>query len=260
MTLAPNDLMAPALQTRGLCRQFGALSAAQSVDFVLPQGARHALIGPNGAGKTTFLNLITGVLSADAGTIHLLGKDITILRPDQRVRQGLVRTFQRANLFPTLTPLESVTLAVCERLGLTANWRRRTDSYRAAVDEAFCLLQQLRIAHLSERPTQNLAYGQQRILEVAVALALQPRVLLLDEPAAGIPAEDSAELFELIAGLPQNLSLLFIEHDMDLVFRFATRVTVMMDGRIVAEGSPCEVAADAQVQAIYLGSAAGQLT
>jgi len=250
----------PALQTRRLCKQFGALSAAQSIDFVLPQGGRHALIGPNGAGKTTFLNLITGMLRPDAGAIHLLGRDITSLRPHERVRQGLVRTFQRASLFPALTPLESVTLAVCERTGSTANWRRRTDSYRAAVDEAFYLLDQLSLGHLAERPTVTLAYGQQRILEVALALALRPRVLLLDEPAAGIPAEDSAELFEVIAGLPPELSLLFIEHDMDLVFRFATRVTVMMDGRILAEGSPDEVAADPGVQAVYLGSSAGRPT
>src|SRR5690606_17086886 len=207
----------------------------------------------NGAGKTTFLNLITGVLPADAGTIRLLGADITTLRADQRVRRGLVRTFQRANLFPALTPIQSVTLAVCERMGLTATWYRRTDSYRGAVDEAFSLLQQLRLDHVSDRPTADLAYGQQRVLEVAMALALQPRVLLLDEPAAGISAQDSEELFEVIAGLPSRLSLLFIEHDMDLVFRFASRISVMMAGRIMAEGTPEEVAANPQVQALYLG-------
>lgn len=259
MTLDGKNDVPPALRTRGLCRQFGALAAAQSIDFMLPQGARHALIGPNGAGKTTFLNLITGMLRPDTGTIHLLGRDITSLRPDERVRQGLVRTFQRASLFPTLTPLESVTLAMCERKGLTANWRRRADSYTAVMDEAFALLQRLRLDHLADRPTATLAYGQQRILEVAMALALQPRVLLLDEPAAGIPAEDGAELFEVIAGLPPELSLLFIEHDMDLVFRFATRVTVMVGGRVLAEGSPGDIADNAQVQAVYLGSAAGRI-
>lgn len=258
MMLDANNHAPPALHTLGLCRQFGALAAAQSIDFVLPQGARHALIGPNGAGKTTFLNLITGMLRPDAGTIHLLGQDITSLRPDERVRKGLVRTFQRASLFPTLTPLESVTLAMCERTGLTANWRRRADSYTDVMDEAFALLQRLRLDHLADRSMATLAYGQQRILEVAMALALQPRVLLLDEPAAGIPAEDSAELFEVIAGLPPELSLLFIEHDMDLVFRFATRVTVMAGGCILAEGSPEDIADNAQVQAVYLGSAAGR--
>jgi len=258
MTPIGKNGTSPALQTRGLCRQFGALAAAQSIDFVLPQGGRHALIGPNGAGKTTFLNLITGMLRPDAGAIHFLGEDITALRPDQRVRKGLVRTFQRANLFPALTPLESVTLAICERTGSTATWHRRTDSYVAAMDEAFFLLQKLRLDHLACLPAATLAYGQQRILEVALALALQPHVLLLDEPAAGIPAEDSAELFEVIADLPPELSLLFIEHDMDLVFRFATQVTVMMGGRIVAEGSPGEIAANDMVQAIYLGSSEGQ--
>src|SRR5690606_19348977 len=152
MTTIGKNRMPPALQTRGLCRQFGALVAAQSIDFVLPQGGRHALIGPNGAGMTTFLNLITGMLRPDAGAIHLQGEDITALRPDQRVRRGLVRTFQRANLFPALTPLESVTLAICERTGSTATWRRRTDSYRTVVDEAFSLLQQLRLSHVADRP------------------------------------------------------------------------------------------------------------
>src|SRR5690606_10679289 len=166
MTPIGKSGIAPALQIHGLCRQFGALAAAQSIDFVLPQGGRHALIGPNGAGKTTFLNLITGMLRPDAGSIHLLGEDITALRPDQRVRRGLVRTFQRANLFPALTPLESVTMAICERTGSTANWRRRTNSYSAAMEEAFSLLQQLRLSHLADRPAATLAYGQQRILEV----------------------------------------------------------------------------------------------
>ena len=246
--------MTEALSTHGLCKQYGALQVTRDIDFALPVGARHALIGPNGAGKTTFLNLLTGTVPASGGRICLLGDDITGMRPDQRVKRGLVRTFQVTSLFPALTPLQSVTLAVCERLGLTAQWYRRTASHGVAVDEAMAILEQLHIAHVGDLPTRNLPYGQQRIVEVAVALALKPRVLLLDEPAAGIPSGESAELFAVISELPADISLLFIEHDMHLVFRFATRVTVLVAGAIFAEGTPEEIAANPDVRAVYLGN------
>ncbi|TSH91783.1 ABC transporter ATP-binding protein [Verticiella sediminum] len=245
----------PALRTRALCKHFGALQVTRSVDFALPVGARHALIGPNGAGKTTFLNLLTGTLPASGGSIELQGEDVTRRRPDERVKRGLVRTFQVTSLFPELTPLESVTLAACERLGLTRRWHRRTGAYTAAVDEAQEILRRLRIAGVGGQPTRTLPYGQQRILEVAVALALEPRVLLLDEPAAGIPAGESAELFEVIAELPEDISLLFIEHDMHLVFRFASRITVLVAGGVMAEGTPDDIAGNPDVRTVYLGSA-----
>jgi len=249
--------MSIALTTTGLSKNYGALQVTRAVDFSLPVGARHALIGPNGAGKTTFINLLTGTVPATSGSITLLGEDITGQRPDQRVKRGLARTFQVTSLFPELTPMQSVTLAVCERLGLTARWYKRTGEHRAALDEAAEILAQLHLGHIGHLLTRTLPYGQQRIVEVAVALALRPRVLLLDEPAAGIPSGESAELFEVIAELPEDISLLFIEHDMHLVSRFASRVTVLVAGGILAEGTPAEIMANPEVRTVYLGNSEG---
>ena len=246
-------MSAPALAADGLCRSFGSLRVADTVSFTLPVGARHALIGPNGAGKTTLINLLTGILRPDAGRVFLGGDEVTALDPDRRVKRGLARTFQINALFPALTPLEAVTLAVCERLGLAGGWHRRLTSCRAAIEEAYQLLAALRLVDDCDRPTRELAYGRQRLLEIALALAAKPRVLLLDEPAAGVPAGESAELFEVIASLPADIAVLFIEHDMHLVFRFATRIIVLAAGRILAEGTPAEIAADPAVREVYLG-------
>jgi branched-chain amino acid transport system ATP-binding protein len=246
----------PVLETRALSKRFGALEVAKSIDFRLAEGARHALIGPNGAGKTTFINLLTGVLPPSGGRVLLRGEDVTGLRADRRVKRGLARTFQVTTLFADLTPLEAVTLAICEREGLTARWTRAIAAHPTIVDEAATLLTSLRLGAVPRRRTRDLAYGQQRILEVALALACRPKVLLLDEPAAGIPARESAALFDVIAGLPGDVALLFIEHDMHLVFRFATRITVLAAGAILMEGSPAEVAADERVRAVYLGKTA----
>jgi len=244
---------APALSTRGLDKSFGSLVVARDIAFSLPQGARHALIGPNGAGKTTLINLMTGMLRPDAGAI-LLGEDeITQLAPDKRVRRGLVRTFQINTLFPHLNALEAVTLAVCERDGLSRTWWRRITDYRDAVDEAHSILGSLMLARDCYRPTRELPYGRQRLLEIALALATRPKVLLLDEPAAGVPRDESKELFEVISSLPRDISVLFIEHDMNFVFRFASRIIVMVGGRILLEGTPHEVAADPRVREVYLG-------
>jgi len=244
-----------ALRTSGLHKSFGSLTVAQDIAFTLPQGARYALIGPNGAGKTTLINLITGTLCPNAGQILLNEDDITTLPPDLRVKRGLTRTFQINTLFPHLHPLEAVTLAVCERLGVAGVWWRRLTGFSHAADEAYAILESLNLAPVCHRPTRELAYGQQRLLEIALALATRPKVLLLDEPAAGVPRQDSGELFEAIAALPSDISVLFIEHDMDLVFRFATRVIVMVGGRLLLEGSPAEIAADPRVREVYLGSA-----
>lgn len=245
----------PALATRGLNKSFGSLVVASDVTIALPRGARYALIGPNGAGKTTLINLMTGMLRPDAGRILLGDEDITGLAPYQRVKRGLVRTFQINTLFPELTPLEAVTLAVCERRGVAASWSRQLRSYRSEVDEAHAILTQLGLAEVCFRPTDALAYGQQRLLEIALALATQPKVLLLDEPAAGVPRGDSAELFAAIAGLPDDITVLFIEHDMNIVFQFATRIIVLVRGTMLVEGTPQEIAADPQVREVYLGGA-----
>ena len=242
-----------ALVASGLDKSFGSLVVAADIELVLPAGARYALIGPNGAGKTTLINLITGMLRPDAGRIMLDGADITALAPEQRVKRGLVRTFQINALFPHLTALESVTLAVCERRAVAATWWRPLTAYREEVDEAYAILGTLNLAAVCHRPTRELAYGQQRLLEIALALAARPKVLLLDEPAAGVPRDESNELFAAIAGLSHDITVLFIEHDMELVFRFASRIIVMVGGRVLTEGTPAEIAADERVRAVYLG-------
>ena len=224
---------------------------AQDIALELPQGVRYALIGPNGAGKTTLMNLMTGMLAPDSGQIFLGGEEITALRPDTRVKKGLARTFQINTLFPQLSALEAVTLAVLERDGHAHNWWRGLPRFGAAIDEAQAILDSLKIPPTKE--TRELAYGQQRLLEIALALATRPRVLLLDEPAAGVPRDESAALFDAIANLSRELTILFIEHDMDVVFRFATKIIVMVGGRILVEGPPDEIARDERVREVYLG-------
>ncbi len=228
---------------------------AQDIDLSLPQVVRYALIGPNGAGKTTLINLITGMLRPDGGQILLGADDITSLGPDARVKRGLARTFQINTLFPRLTALEAVTLAVLERENCAATWWRPLPAYRDAIDEAYSLIHSLNLETVVNRMTRELAYGQQRLLEIALALATRPRVLLLDEPAAGVPKDESAALFAAIAGLSRDLTVLFIEHDMNVVFRFASRIIVMVGGRILIEGAPGEIADNAQVREVYLGKA-----
>jgi ABC-type branched-subunit amino acid transport system ATPase component len=228
---------------------------AQGIDLELPPGARHALIGPNGAGKTTLINLMTGMLRPDAGQVFLAGKDVSALKPHQRVRAGLARTFQINTLFPQLTALESVTLAVLEREGHAHNWWRGLSAHGSAIEEAHAILRSLNLDAVATRLTRELAYGQQRLLEIAIALATRPRVLLLDEPGAGVPKDESAELFSAIARLSGDLSILFIEHDMDVVFRFASRIIVMVAGRILVQGAPDEISGSAEVREVYLGRA-----
>jgi len=244
-----------ALSTRGLDKSFGSLVVASDIELDLPPGERYALIGPNGAGKTTLINLITGMLKPDKGQIFLGADEITMLRPEERVKCGLVRTFQINTLFPHLSALEAVTLAVCERRGYAGSWWEKLPAYGDAIEEAYAILLSLRLAASCHRPTRELAYGQQRLLEIALALATKPKVLLLDEPAAGVPQQESAELFAVIAGLSQEIAVLFIEHDMNVVFRFAHRIIVMAAGRILLQGTPKEIAADARVREVYLGRA-----
>ena len=244
------------LSTRKLAKSFGSLQVAQDIDLELPRGARYALIGPNGAGKTTLINLVTGMLAPDGGQILLDGADITALKPEARVRRGLARTFQINALFPQLSALEAVALAVLEREGHSHNWWRSLPRFGAPIDEAFSILETLNLAQDCRRPTRELAYGQQRLLEIALALATRPRVLLLDEPAAGVPKDESAQLFKAISGLSDELTVLFIEHDMDIVFRFASRIIVMAGGRLLVEGTPAEISRDEQVRELYLGRTA----
>jgi len=243
-----------ALETHGLAKRFGGLVATNDVTFSLEKGARHALIGPNGAGKTTFVNLLTGVLPPSAGRVLLEGEDITRLKPEARVRRGLVRTFQINQLFADLTPLETLALAVGERLGEGTTWYRpvRGDVLAREVDEVAA---RFGLADVLDVRTDTLPYGKQRLLEIAVAFAWAPRVLLLDEPAAGVPAAERQDILDAIAALPADVSVMLVEHDMDLVFSFAKRISVLVDGALLTEGTPQEIAADPRVRAVYLGEA-----
>jgi branched-chain amino acid transport system ATP-binding protein len=243
-----------ALSTRGLSKSFGSLVVARDIELELPVGARYALIGPNGAGKTTLINLMTGMLAPNAGQIFLGEEDITTLEPQDRVKRGLARTFQINTLFAGLNALEAVTLAVCERRGLSSQFWKNVSVHREAIDEAYDILVKLKLGDACYQPTRELPYGRQRLLEIALALATKPRVLLLDEPAAGVPQEESGEIFEVVAGLSNELTLLFIEHDMHVVFRFATHIIVLVGGGVFTEGTPKEIAADPGVREVYLGT------
>lgn len=246
-------MIAPALETKGLCKTFGALRVTDAVDLSLAPGGRQALIGPNGAGKSTLINLLTGVLPSSAGTILLDGRRIDNLPTEQRVKRGLGRTFQINTLFPRLTPLESLMLAIAERSQRLARPLLALHRQSDLTDEAFTLACSVGLGAHCLRPTAELPYGRQRLLEIALALAGKPRVLLLDEPAAGVPAGESLELMEAIEALPRDVAVLFIEHDMDLVFRFAEKITVLVAGSILCEGTPQEIAADHEVRRVYLG-------
>jgi branched-chain amino acid transport system ATP-binding protein len=246
-----------ALATAGLTRDFGGFRAVAEVTIGLAQGARHAVIGPNGAGKTTLVNLLTGALRPSAGRVLLDGADVTALPQHARVKRGLVRTFQINQLFPAFSPLESVTLAMLEREGMTARWWRPVAAHAAITAEARDLLDGMRFTTTEMQiETRGLPYGRQRVLEIALALALKPRVLLLDEPAAGVPPGESRAVLDAIAALPRDVTVLLIEHDMDLVFRFAERITVMAMGAVLVEGTPDEIAADPRVREVYLGQPA----
>jgi ABC-type branched-subunit amino acid transport system ATPase component len=247
--------MSHALQTRGLVKKFGGFVATNDVSLNIAAGARHALIGPNGAGKTTLINLLTGFLEPTAGSVILQGEDVTRRPQHQRVKRGLARTFQINRLFADMTVLESVTLAVCERRGLGARFWRPVGAHSEAIDDAAALLAQLRLLDVAHELTKDLAYGKQRLIEIALALAAQPKVLLLDEPAAGVPTGESRELFESIARLPRDVTIVLIEHDMDLVFRFADRISVLVAGALLTEDVPEVIAVDPRVKEVYLGEA-----
>jgi len=245
------------LETRGLHKAFGGIVATQDVSFSLARGARHALIGPNGAGKTTLVNLLTGMLAPTRGSIFLEGSDITPMPAHRRARKGLIRTLQINQLFDSMTPLEAVALAMTQRDGSGARLWRPLARDSALADEAVALLSRLHLADVLQRRTALLPYGKRRLLEIALALAARPRVLLLDEPVAGVPATESREILDTLAALPSDVSVLLIEHDMDLVFRFATRISVLVNGGMLAEGTADEIARDSRVRSVYLGDSVG---
>ena len=258
MAVPADDIV---LACHGLGVRLGGVMAASAVALELRRGARHALIGPNGAGKTTLMNLLGGELAPDAGRIVLGGADITRLPPHARVARGLVRSFQIGSLFDSLTARETLELAATRArgpgpgVGPGARKEARSDAGRppAAADRAALLLDRLGLRDDADRPVRELAYGRRRLLEIALALACEPGVLLLDEPMAGVPAAERELLLDTLAALPPDVAVLLVEHDMDLVFRFAHRITVMAEGRVLAEGDPASIAADPRVRAVYLG-------
>ena len=245
--------MTAALVTRGIGKRFGDFEALNDVTIALEPGARHALIGPNGAGKTTLINILAGALAPSAGDVFLDGDRVTRLRQHARVDRGLTRTFQINQLFPGLTVLESMLIPIFQRKRIGARALRRADAHAEEIAEAHELLAMLRLDAQAGERTAHLAYGKRRLLELALAMATRPRILLLDEPAAGIASAESVEVLAALAALPRDVTLLFIEHDMGIVFRFAERITVLVGGRVLMEGSVEEVQRDERVRAVYLG-------
>ncbi len=243
----------PIIQTKQLVRRYGGFIATDNVDFSMMPGERRALIGPNGAGKTTFLNLLTGQVTPSSGSVWLTGEDVSKVAMHHRVRHGVVRTFQLNTLLRESSVLENVQLAVLEQRGVGARMFGGAREQREAAEEAMGILQKLGMeAHAGDRISE-LAYGRQRLVEIAIALALKPKVLLLDEPAAGVPPADSHLVMDTIASLPSDIAVLIIEHDMKLVFRFAQQISVLVRGQILTEGTPAEIAANPQVREVYLG-------
>jgi branched-chain amino acid transport system ATP-binding protein len=245
------------LETRKLCKSFGALVVAQNIDFRLAPGDRHALIGPNGAGKTTFVNMLMGALPASSGAIFLGGDEVTRVPQSARVRRGLGRTFQVTTLFRNLPVLDNVALGIAERTGVARRMWRSASSYREITEEARSLLAALGLADDAAVRVADLPYGKQRLVEIAIALGLKPKVLLLDEPAAGVPSSESERILQTLEKLPSDIAILIIEHDMDLVFRFARRITVLVQGAVLVEGTPEEIARDKRVHQVYLGEQHG---
>jgi len=241
------------LSAQNLVKRFGGITATGNVTLNLRKGARHALIGPNGAGKTTLINLLTGVLEPTEGKIVLNGEDITNMLPSNRVHRGMVRTFQINQLFATMTPLETLTLVISQHRGLGGRFWQPLGGDKAVTQRAYELLEHFHLAEVMNQVTEHLAYGKRRLLEIAIALACEPKVLLLDEPVAGVPAGEREEILATVAALPADVSVLLIEHDMDLVFSFAKRMTVLVNGTVLTEGDPDEIANDPQVKAVYLG-------
>jgi len=242
-----------ALDVKGLNRSFGALHVTRDVDLTLERGARHALIGPNGAGKTTLVNLITGVLKPSAGQVLLNGEDITSWTQARRARRGLARTFQINQLFRGLTVLENLCMTIGERDGNCNNMWRSAGARRAVIDEALDHLAALRMVDDALKLVRELPYGRQRLVEIAMALAQRPRVLLLDEPAAGVPSSETHLILDVVAGLDPDIAVLIIEHDMDVVFRFAKEITVLVQGAVFTKGSPEDIRTNEKVREVYLG-------
>ena len=243
----------PVLSIHDLNKSFGALTVAQSIELDLLAGARVGLIGPNGAGKTTFVNLLTGFLRPDSGSIRLNGVAIESMTAEARVRLGLARTHQINTLLREASVRDNVAIAIAERERFAWRIFRFSAQWRQCSDEAQTLLDAIGIGAVADRIVRELPYGQQRLLEIAIALALKPKVLLLDEPVAGVPAAETHHIHAMLDRLPADIAVLIIEHDMDVIFRFAREIVVLVQGRVLTRGEPARIAADPEVRAVYLG-------
>ena len=241
------------LSTRALTKRFGPVVVADDIDFELYAGERRALVGPNGAGKTSFVGLVSGTIRPDAGEVHLAGHDVTRLRKDRRVKAGLVRTFQITSLFNNLTVQQNLYLPISERTGTSSAMWSPASAESAIVDEIGDILARLGLLEDRDRTITELPYGKRRILEIGIALSLRPKVLILDEPAAGLRAEDVARMLDVIGRLPADMAMIMVEHDMQVVKRFASRVTVLVRGAVLMTGSPADVMAAEAVRSVYLG-------
>lgn len=242
------------LEVKELSKRFGGLQALVGVSLAVESGERHAIIGPNGAGKTTFFNVITGELSPSQGKVFLDGRDVTGLPVYKRANMGLGHTFQRNNLFMGLTVLENVRLAVQHRERINHHWFKSIGSFEGIAEAADAILDRVGLLPYRDTKVDEMAYGQQRALEIALALAIEPKILLFDEPTAGMSPAETAEIAELIQTLPRSLTIMIVEHDMDVIFTLADQVTVLHYGQIISSGRPEEVRADARVQEVYLGA------
>jgi len=243
---------ANALELRGVTRYFGALAALLDVSMTVRPGERRGVLGSNGAGKTTLFNCITGDFPPSSGTIRFFGEDVTAFPPQERIRRGLRRTYQISALFPRLSVLDNVYLA-CRGVSRGRYSFIRPRRNDALVHAAENLIQAVHLTAIKDRFVADLAYGQQRQLEIALALAGAPRLILFDEPAAGLSPAERAELIEILSSLPAHIGYIIIEHDMDVALRVVERVTMMHNGRIFKEGGPQEIEADPEVQELYLG-------
>ena len=245
--------MTPLLELRGLVRRYGGLVATDHLDLAVAEGEMHAIIGPNGAGKTTLIHQISGGLSPDEGSIVFRGRDVTALPMNERVRLGLARSYQITNIFRQCTVLDNLALAVQARHGSSMRFWRAAISESALFDEARALAHKIGLDHHLEALAGSLAHGEQRMLEVGLALATRPRMLLLDEPMAGMGPKESRSLMPLIQSLGQELTVLLVEHDMETVFQLADRISVLVSGRVIATGTPGEIRQNAEVRKAYLG-------
>jgi branched-chain amino acid transport system ATP-binding protein len=241
------------LEVKGLTKSFGALRACDGIDFDVKEGETHAVIGPNGAGKTTFISQLAGNLRPDTGTVRFAGADITTLPAPKRARMGLARSFQITSIYPEFSALDNVALAVQARSGHSFRFWRKARGDRALTEPAQRVLEQVGLQQRSHVLAANLAHGEQRQLEVAMALATEPRLLLLDEPMAGMGIDESQRMIALLSKLKQHKTIILVEHDMDAVFRLADRISVLVYGRVIATGAPEAIRANPEVRTAYLG-------